>query len=90
MTIWRDIIWQRTLFGKPSISKEPFWQAIIYIMIWQKYLWQAGFLTRSKFNVIVQKQWNHLEIQSFQGTKTKCPTLQNVPRYSQRVLNSTL
>ena len=65
MTIWRDMIWQRTLFGKPFISKEPFWQAII---IWQNYLWQAVFL--SKFNVI-QKQWNHLEIQSFQGTKTK-------------------
>ena len=37
----KAIIWQRTLFGKPPISKEPFWQAII---IWQKYLWQAVFL----------------------------------------------
>ena len=37
----KAIIWQRTLFGKLPISKEPFWQAII---IWQKYLWQAVFL----------------------------------------------
>ena len=48
------------------LAKNPFWKAII----WQKYLWQAVFLARSKFYVI-QNQWNHLEIQSFQGTKTK-------------------
>ena len=66
------------------LAKNPFWQAII----WQKYLWQAVFLARSEFYVI-QNQWNHLEIQSFQGTKNKCPTLQNLHKQSLSTTSNT-
>ena len=71
---WRDIIWQRTLFESLLLAENPFGMLLfgknicgkLFYLLGQNPMWY-------KSSGIIRK-FNHF--------KTKCPTLQNVPRYS--------